>query len=208
MSAEAPVKDAEFKVGDQQMGFNLEGAKDELTPDGKIHDDYRIEYLKQHIEQIPLILNEEVIMENILGILARLNQEYEDSTNKHIAKVVLDNYSQGFSGYRQFNEYLKIEYHKYYAPVDKSESIEINTEEMLEKYTLFFQDIKDNALFFSNLISKLKKTKKLLILSSYQSHNVSQFIANLLNGKGYECKVYNPSENSISAADCYLEKES
>ncbi|MBR1743248.1 MAG: glycoside hydrolase family 1 protein [Lachnospiraceae bacterium] len=28
------------------------GAKDELTEDGKIHDDYRIDYLKKHIEQM------------------------------------------------------------------------------------------------------------------------------------------------------------
>lgn len=28
------------------------GAKDELTEDGKIHDDYRIDYLRQHIEQM------------------------------------------------------------------------------------------------------------------------------------------------------------
>ena len=28
------------------------GARDELTEDGKIHDDYRIDYLKQHIEQM------------------------------------------------------------------------------------------------------------------------------------------------------------
>lgn len=27
------------------------GAKDELTEDKKVHDDYRISYLKQHIQQ-------------------------------------------------------------------------------------------------------------------------------------------------------------
>ena len=28
------------------------GARDELTADGKIHDEYRIEYLRKHIEQM------------------------------------------------------------------------------------------------------------------------------------------------------------
>ena len=28
------------------------GAEDEISADGKIHDDYRIDYLRQHIEQI------------------------------------------------------------------------------------------------------------------------------------------------------------
>ncbi|PPE04597.1 6-phospho-beta-glucosidase [Entomoplasma ellychniae] len=102
-TAQAPIKDSEYKVGDQEMGFNIEnmfqsadnkylektpygwqidpigfrmtsralhdrynlpiiitenglGAKDVLTSDGKIHDDYRIAYLRDHIAQIPLIL--------------------------------------------------------------------------------------------------------------------------------------------------------
>lgn len=36
------------------------GAKDVLTEDGKIHDDYRIEYLRKHVEQIPSIINDGV----------------------------------------------------------------------------------------------------------------------------------------------------
>lgn len=36
------------------------GAKDILTEDGKIHDDYRIDYLAQHIEQLKLAINEGV----------------------------------------------------------------------------------------------------------------------------------------------------
>ncbi|WP_339030720.1 glycoside hydrolase family 1 protein [Spiroplasma endosymbiont of Cantharis nigra] len=107
MSVKAPTTDQEFKVGDQQMGFNLEemfqsaknehlktseygweidplgfrltaralhdrynlpiiitenglGAKDELTSEGKIHDKYRIDYLRKHIEQIPKIINDGV----------------------------------------------------------------------------------------------------------------------------------------------------
>lgn len=34
------------------------GAYDKLTEDGKIHDSYRIEYLKQHIEQIQLAISD------------------------------------------------------------------------------------------------------------------------------------------------------
>lgn len=38
------------------------GAYDKLTEDGKIHDDYRIEYLRKHIEQIKLAVSEGVDM--------------------------------------------------------------------------------------------------------------------------------------------------
>lgn len=38
------------------------GAYDKLTDDGKIHDDYRIEYLRKHIEQIKLAASEGVEM--------------------------------------------------------------------------------------------------------------------------------------------------
>ncbi len=38
------------------------GAYDKLTEDGKIHDDYRIEYLRRHIEQIKLAASEGVEM--------------------------------------------------------------------------------------------------------------------------------------------------
>lgn len=34
------------------------GAYDKLTEDGKVHDDYRIEYLRKHIEQIKLAADE------------------------------------------------------------------------------------------------------------------------------------------------------
>lgn len=34
------------------------GAYDKLTEDGKVHDDYRIEYLRKHIEQIKLAVSE------------------------------------------------------------------------------------------------------------------------------------------------------
>ncbi|MFP7306642.1 glycoside hydrolase family 1 protein [Enterococcus faecalis] len=40
------------------------GAKDELTEDGKVHDEYRIDYLKQHIEQMYLAIEDGV---EILG---------------------------------------------------------------------------------------------------------------------------------------------
>lgn len=36
------------------------GAKDFLTTDGKIHDDYRIDYLQQHIEQMALAIDDGV----------------------------------------------------------------------------------------------------------------------------------------------------
>jgi 6-phospho-beta-glucosidase len=36
------------------------GAKDELTADGKVHDDYRIDYLEQHIEQMHLAIEDGV----------------------------------------------------------------------------------------------------------------------------------------------------
>lgn len=36
------------------------GAKDELTEDGKIHDDYRIDYLKRHFHQAKLAINDGV----------------------------------------------------------------------------------------------------------------------------------------------------
>lgn len=38
------------------------GAYDKLTEDGKIHDDYRIDYLRKHIEQIKLAVSEGVEM--------------------------------------------------------------------------------------------------------------------------------------------------
>lgn len=38
------------------------GAYDKLTEDGKVHDDYRIEYLRRHIEQIKLAVSEGVEM--------------------------------------------------------------------------------------------------------------------------------------------------
>lgn len=38
------------------------GAHDKLTEDGKIHDDYRIDYLRRHIEQIKLAVSEGVEM--------------------------------------------------------------------------------------------------------------------------------------------------
>lgn len=28
------------------------GAVDEIAPDGKVHDDYRIDYMRQHVEQM------------------------------------------------------------------------------------------------------------------------------------------------------------
>lgn len=40
------------------------GAKDELTENGKVHDDYRIDYLKQHIKQMYLAIEDGV---EILG---------------------------------------------------------------------------------------------------------------------------------------------
>ena len=40
------------------------GAFDELTPDGKVHDDYRIDYLKRHLQQLQLALTDGV---EILG---------------------------------------------------------------------------------------------------------------------------------------------
>lgn len=40
------------------------GAKDVLTTDGKIHDDYRIDYLQQHIEQMALAIDDGV---NVIG---------------------------------------------------------------------------------------------------------------------------------------------
>lgn len=36
------------------------GAKDQLTEDGKIHDKYRIDYLKQHIQQMYLAMEDGV----------------------------------------------------------------------------------------------------------------------------------------------------
>lgn len=36
------------------------GAKDVLTTDGKIHDDYRIDYLQQHIKQLALAIEDGV----------------------------------------------------------------------------------------------------------------------------------------------------
>lgn len=36
------------------------GAKDTLTPDGHIHDEYRIDYLRQHIEQMELAVQDGV----------------------------------------------------------------------------------------------------------------------------------------------------
>ena len=36
------------------------GARDTLTEDGKIHDDYRIDYLRQHIEQMRLAIDDGV----------------------------------------------------------------------------------------------------------------------------------------------------
>lgn len=38
------------------------GAYDKLTEDGRVHDDYRIEYLRRHIEQIKLAVSEGVEM--------------------------------------------------------------------------------------------------------------------------------------------------
>ena len=38
------------------------GAYDTLTEDGKVHDDYRIEYLRQHINQIHLAISDGVDM--------------------------------------------------------------------------------------------------------------------------------------------------
>lgn len=38
------------------------GAYDKLTEDGRVHDDYRIEYLRRHIEQIKLAVSEGVDM--------------------------------------------------------------------------------------------------------------------------------------------------
>ena len=38
------------------------GAYDKLTEDGKVHDQYRIEYLRKHIEQIKLAGSEGVEM--------------------------------------------------------------------------------------------------------------------------------------------------
>ena len=38
------------------------GAYDTLTEDGKIHDDYRIAYLKAHIEQLKLAISDGVEM--------------------------------------------------------------------------------------------------------------------------------------------------
>lgn len=35
---------------------NCLGAPDTLTPDGKVHDDYRIDYIHQHIQSCALVI--------------------------------------------------------------------------------------------------------------------------------------------------------
>lgn len=40
------------------------GAPDELTEDGKVHDDYRVQFLRSHIEQIQLAITDGV---NVFG---------------------------------------------------------------------------------------------------------------------------------------------
>ncbi|NIZ46832.1 family 1 glycosylhydrolase [Entomospira nematocerorum] len=40
------------------------GAKDEISPDGKIHDDYRIDYLREHLKQVAQAIHEGV---NLIG---------------------------------------------------------------------------------------------------------------------------------------------
>ena len=48
------VSDIKFEILEEgkKGGFLGLGAKDALTEDGKVHDDYRVDYLRRHIEQM------------------------------------------------------------------------------------------------------------------------------------------------------------
>ena len=45
------------------------GAYDTLTEDGKVHDPYRIEYLRKHIEQIQLAITDGAEMMGYLSLI-------------------------------------------------------------------------------------------------------------------------------------------
>ena len=51
------------------------GAYDKLTEDGKVHDQYRIEYLRKHIEQIQLAITEMCIRDRYNKGNARRKKE-------------------------------------------------------------------------------------------------------------------------------------
>lgn len=83
------------------------GSRDEVTSDGHIHDDYRVEYLKTHIEQMKLAINDGVpvfsynlwsfidVLSSSDGIQKRYGLVYvdrEDFNEKECKRIPKDSY--------------------------------------------------------------------------------------------------------------------
>ena len=64
------------------------GAYDTLTEDGKVHDQYRIEYLRKHIEQIQLAITDGAEM---MGYCPKTLDRYKKDSFYWYKKVISSN---------------------------------------------------------------------------------------------------------------------
>ncbi|WP_297816977.1 glycoside hydrolase family 1 protein [uncultured Lactobacillus sp.] len=99
------------------------GAKDELTPDGRVHDQYRIEYLKKHIEQVLISMQEDGV--EILGYCIWGTTDMVSASTTQMSKrygliyVDLDDLGNG-----TYKRYLKDSYYWYQDLLNQGNEID------------------------------------------------------------------------------------
>ncbi len=88
------------------------GAKDELTSDGKVHDQYRIDYLKKHIEQMLISMQDDGV--KILGYCIWGTTDMISASTTQMSKryglIYVDLDDEGNGSYKR---YLKDSYYWY-----------------------------------------------------------------------------------------------
>ncbi|ATZ18542.1 hypothetical protein ESOMN_v1c01570 [Williamsoniiplasma somnilux] len=175
-------------------------------------------------------------MKNNFNKLIEVANSLENSSYKIIAETILKNFKKGcflsqqklseeahvsaplitifcqkigYSGYREFLIYLKLDYEKYFSRNNinlnmQKKKYSLNIDYMREIYDNFFKDIILSSNFFEKFIKNLNKLQNLIIYNSHQTNKVGDFIMNLLNGKGFKSvKNFNPSENDINSWQNY-----
>lgn len=101
------------------------GAKDELTSDDKVHDQYRIEYLKKHIEQVLISIKKdgvEVIGYCVWGTTDMVSASTTQMSKRYgLIYVDLDDLGNG-----TYRRYLKDSYYWYQALLKQGNEIDIS----------------------------------------------------------------------------------
>ncbi|MBP2058299.1 6-phospho-beta-glucosidase [Lactobacillus colini] len=82
------------------------GAKDELTEDGKVHDNYRIDYLKKHIAQLLISMKEDGV--DIIGYCVWGTTDMVSASSTQMSKryglIYVDLDDQGNGSYKRYKK--------------------------------------------------------------------------------------------------------